>query len=42
MNIWFEKGIKEGSMEERDDTTSIMVLSEEVYLEILGRDYTGL
>ena len=30
------------AMEERDDTTSIMVLGEEVYLEILGRGYTGL
>jgi len=31
------------AMEERDDTTSVMVLlGEEVYFEVLGKGYTGL
>jgi len=44
MNISFEEWIKDDSMEERDNTTGIMVLvlGKEVYLEILGRGYIGL
>jgi len=41
-NIGVEGWIKEDSMEEWDDTTSIMVLGKEVYLELLGRGYTRL